>query len=162
MGLISSHKQTLIQHDRTAGKHLTLHPKMVFQSLIMAELSPLTINYFKEFLILLWHVGMLNLAAFLSRQKEGRRRLQDGCRCNCESIELSWGPDVIMHSLKSARQPLYSRFIRITPSKRSLGADIGSGQAGCYIRTCREGLLQRAPSVSTEHSHLSCVRASGR
>lgn len=142
-----------MQHDGTAGKHLTLHPKTESLSPIMAELSPLTVNYLKEFLILLWYVGILNLAASLSSTDE-KRRVQNGCRCTCESIKLSWGPDVNMHTLKSARQPLYSCFIRITPSEKSLGADIGSSQAGWYIRTCSKGLLQFAGLQESSEHHL--------
>lgn len=63
-----------MQHHGTAGKHLTLHPSMDFQALIIAELSPLTSNYFREFfLILPWHVGRLHLAASLMRKKGGFR-----------------------------------------------------------------------------------------
>lgn len=119
----------------------------------MAELSPLTINYFKEFLILLWHVGIFHLAASLSNTDE-KRRVQNGCRCNCESMKLSWGPDVNLHTLNSARQPLYSCFIHITPSKRSLGVDIGSGQAGWYIRTWSKCLLQLAGLQESIEHHL--------
>lgn len=93
---------TPIQHDGSSSKNLTLRPKMEVQFPIMAELSPLTINYFKDFVFLLWHVEIPNLATSLSSTNE-KRGVQNGCRCNCDSIKLSWGPHVNIHRLKSAR-----------------------------------------------------------
>lgn len=92
---------TLIRHDGTAGENSTLHPKMDFGSPIMAELIPLTINYFKEILILLWHVGILNLAASLSSTDE-KRMVQNGC--SCESIKLIWGPCICQYAYIKVRE----------------------------------------------------------